>query len=288
MLFIDDSIKKLWVSKQTFLRYYEKVTWEMFSENKTEISNETFLKIKNLLEKNWIYKKWNNKSWTTINSARNNKTSDLTEQEKKEIQEYIQKKFNHKEAQNELTFKENIDGDYTQRDSKFDEWPMIKILKNKNHPFYSIYAKNYPKEIDWHPKWYIEISSNRAFDLTQAKIIARKLYNIVIQYETPKPDNDYKKIIKVKKISSFDKRIEKPYTIRELDIEDEWTIRILKNEIHSFYSVYIKKYTFRFWIRTWYIEVSSSKAFDLEQAEIIANKLYYIATRYKAPSPGIE
>lgn len=255
--------------------------------DKIEIYNyaDNNIKLKNKL----AFNPWEDNDYTYLGEHLKQyykEKSNINKDSSQEDEDFPQKQLMW---QKQLSFKKSIDKNYTKRDAEIeDNWPKITILKNGYHPFYSVYAKNYPKEVDWQAKWYIEISSSRGLDLEQAKTIAGKLYDIVIWYKTPEPNNEWKKVDINKKISLFNKRIDKWYIIREMDIEDEWTIRILKNENHPFYSVYIKKYTFRFWMRTWYIDISSSKALDLAQAEIIVNKLYNIAAWYNAPSSWVE
>lgn len=61
----------------------------------------------------------------------------------------------------------------------------LRILKNKDHPFYSVYAKRYAD------KWYIEISSSKGQNLKQAKSIAEKLCDICLWYNVPEPWKEY-------------------------------------------------------------------------------------------------
>ncbi len=49
---IDDVIKELWVSKQTFSRYFEKVMWKEMTAKVATVSDANLVKIKKLLEKN--------------------------------------------------------------------------------------------------------------------------------------------------------------------------------------------------------------------------------------------
>lgn len=61
---IDDVIKNLWISKQTFSRYYEKVMWKKMTEKTDLVSDPNLYKIQKLLEKNWKIK-WTDK-WKLI------------------------------------------------------------------------------------------------------------------------------------------------------------------------------------------------------------------------------
>lgn len=90
-----------------------------------------------------------------------------------------------------LLFKEVKDKDpnYRNWECKIDEW-MMRILKNTNHPFYSIYIKKYVRE-EWRVVWYIELSSNKAETLLWAKQIAEKMYDIVLWYKVPEPWREY-------------------------------------------------------------------------------------------------
>lgn len=58
---IDDVIKDLWVSKQTFSRYFEKVMWKEMTAKTATVSDANLVKIRKLLEKNWKLK-WPDKS----------------------------------------------------------------------------------------------------------------------------------------------------------------------------------------------------------------------------------
>ena len=58
---IDDVIKELWVSKQTFSRYFEKVMWKEMTAKTATVSDANLVKIKKLLEKNWKI----SNDWTT-------------------------------------------------------------------------------------------------------------------------------------------------------------------------------------------------------------------------------
>ena len=46
---IDDVIKELWVSKQTFSRYFEKVMWKEMTAKTATVSDANLVKIKKLL-----------------------------------------------------------------------------------------------------------------------------------------------------------------------------------------------------------------------------------------------
>lgn len=60
---IDDVIKELWVSKQTFSRYFEKVMWKEMTAKTATVSDANLVKIKKLLEKNWkISNDWKTKA----------------------------------------------------------------------------------------------------------------------------------------------------------------------------------------------------------------------------------
>lgn len=90
-----------------------------------------------------------------------------------------------------LLFKEvkDKDPDYRNWECEIEEW-MIRILKNKNHPFYSTYIKKYVRE-EWRVVWYIELSSNKAETLVWAKQIAEKMHDIVLWYRVPDPWREY-------------------------------------------------------------------------------------------------
>lgn len=77
------------------------------------------------------------------------------------------------------------DPKYQNWECEIDNW-IIRILKNKNHPFYSVYAKRYVEE-NWALRWYMEISSTKATTLWEAKQIAEKMYDIVLWYKVPWP-----------------------------------------------------------------------------------------------------
>jgi len=66
------------------------------------------------------------------------------------------------------------------------EWGIVRILKHKDHPFYSVYARRYVQENDI-AQWYMEISSQKATNLWEAKEIAEKMYDIVLWYKVPWP-----------------------------------------------------------------------------------------------------
>ena len=69
---------------------------------------------------------------------------------------------------------------------------------------------------------------------------------------------------------------------------DDWMIRILKNQYHSFYSVYARRYVKEDDIIQWYMEISSQKATTLAWAKQIADKMYDIVLWYKVPEPWRE
>lgn len=70
---------------------------------------------------------------------------------------------------------------YSMWQTSLNAWWYIRILKAKQHDFYSVYAKLY-KDMG-----YMEISSSKAKTLPQAKQIASKLYDIVLWYNPPEP-----------------------------------------------------------------------------------------------------
>jgi len=80
--------------------------------------------------------------------------------------------------------KERYDKPYTIYETTH-EGVDLRILKNRDHPFYSVYAKRYAD------KWYIEISSSKGQNLKQAKSIAEKLCDIALWYNVPEPWKEY-------------------------------------------------------------------------------------------------
>lgn len=120
---IDEVIKNLSVNKNTFSRYYEKVTWKEVTGKTVTVSDANLIKIKKLLEKNW--KLWNSltkkeeaKPATALKSDElmggwflawlwfekkieeiipedddNEIIQDLTEEEEAEVQQYIKNEF---------------------------------------------------------------------------------------------------------------------------------------------------------------------------------------------------
>ena len=66
----------------------------------------------------------------------------------------------------------------------------INIIRNRAGKMYSVYAKAYVN-IGWLDRWYIEISSNYATNLRQAKSIAEKLCDICLWYNPPLPWKEY-------------------------------------------------------------------------------------------------
>lgn len=80
--------------------------------------------------------------------------------------------------------KERYDKPYTIYETTH-EGVDLRILKNIDHPFYSVYAKRYAD------KWYIEISSSKGQNLKQAKSIAEKLCDIALWYNVPEPWKEY-------------------------------------------------------------------------------------------------
>lgn len=119
---ITDVVKDLWINKDTFSRYYEKVMWKEITSKTVTVSDANLVKIKKLLEKNW--KLWNKKdekkdSWSGALKADelmwggflawlwfekkvedaveeddpDEVIEDLTEEEKAEVQEYIEREF---------------------------------------------------------------------------------------------------------------------------------------------------------------------------------------------------
>lgn len=90
-----------------------------------------------------------------------------------------------------LLFKEIKDNDpnYRNWECNLDDG-IVRILKNQNHPFYSVYIKHYSME-NKRIVWYIEISSNKATTLAWAKKVAEKMYDIVLWYKAPEPWREY-------------------------------------------------------------------------------------------------
>lgn len=85
--------------------------------------------------------------------------------------------------------KEKKDNEYLIWEAEY-EWCDVRILKNKNTSFYSVYVKRYAK-IDGYSRWYIEMSSNWWQNLKQAKSIAEKLCDIALWYNPPRPWKEY-------------------------------------------------------------------------------------------------
>ena len=88
-----------------------------------------------------------------------------------------------------LNRKEKKDNDFDIRQAS-DEWVDINIIRNKSWDIYSVYAKRYAK-IDWVSRGYMEISSNYARNLKQAKSVAEKLQDICLWYNPPEPWKEY-------------------------------------------------------------------------------------------------
>ena len=72
---IDDVTKELWVSKQTFSRYFEKVMWKEMTAKTTTVSDANLVKIKKLLEKNWKLKEPGKQSMVNDFLWNNNKST---------------------------------------------------------------------------------------------------------------------------------------------------------------------------------------------------------------------
>lgn len=76
------------------------------------------------------------------------------------------------------------------KDINYQNWEceidggILRILKHKANPFYSVYARRYVKE-NGVTQWYMEISSQKATSLTDAKNVAEKMYDIVLWYKVP-------------------------------------------------------------------------------------------------------
>lgn len=84
---------------------------------------------------------------------------------------------------------ERPDKEYDIRQTTY-EGVDINIIRNKAGKMYSVYAKTYAN-IEWIDRWYIEISSNYATNLAQAKSVAEKLCDIALWYNSPKPWREY-------------------------------------------------------------------------------------------------
>lgn len=80
--------------------------------------------------------------------------------------------------------KQRTENPYTIYETTYKEVDL-RILKNKNHPFFSVYAKRYADG------WYIELSSSKWTNLSQAKSIAEKLCDIALWYKVPEPWKEY-------------------------------------------------------------------------------------------------
>lgn len=80
--------------------------------------------------------------------------------------------------------KERTENPYTIYETTYKE-VNLRILKNKNHPFFSVYVKRYADG------WYIELSSSKWTNLIQAKSIAEKLCDIALWYNAPEPWKEY-------------------------------------------------------------------------------------------------
>lgn len=121
---ISDVIKDLWVAKTTFSRYYEKVIGKEMLAKTVTVSDANLVKIKKLLEKNGKLASWDGKKkdawalksdelmwggflawlWFEKNAEpaveeddENEIIEDLTEEEEKEVQAYIENEFEPKE-----------------------------------------------------------------------------------------------------------------------------------------------------------------------------------------------
>jgi len=125
---ITDVVKDLWVTKATFSRYYEKVMWKDMTAKTATVSDANLVKIKKLLEKNGkLSNKKDDKKdlWSgalksdelmgggflawlwfekTIEEPKeeddpNEIIEDLTEEEKAEVQQYIEREFEPKKEE---------------------------------------------------------------------------------------------------------------------------------------------------------------------------------------------
>jgi len=120
---IDEVVKDLWVNKNTFSRYYEKVIWKEITAKTVTVSDANLIKIKKLLGKNWkLWNWWSKKEESKPSSALKSDElmggwflawlwfekkieeivpeddndeiiEDLTEEEELEVQQYIKNEF---------------------------------------------------------------------------------------------------------------------------------------------------------------------------------------------------
>lgn len=87
-----------------------------------------------------------------------------------------------------IKFKERKDWNYKiyEADVTNERWTTeMRILKNKNHNFFSVFVKRYVTD-DWLSRGYMEVSSNHGTTLPQAKQIAEQLHDIVLWYNPPR------------------------------------------------------------------------------------------------------
>lgn len=81
------------------------------------------------------------------------------------------------------------DPEYKAWEYELEDW-IIRILKHKDHDFFSVYARKFVYE-EWRNRWYIDVMSNKATNLKQAKSIWEKLLDIVLWYKSPEPWKEY-------------------------------------------------------------------------------------------------
>lgn len=63
-----------------------------------------------------------------------------------------------------------------------DNW-MVSIINSKEGKMFSVFVKKFIHE--WWNRWYIELADHTSNNLKDAKQIAKKLYEIALQYNPP-------------------------------------------------------------------------------------------------------
>lgn len=243
--------------------------------NKLEVYNSASnqIKFKNKKGNSWYGNAETLLLETYIENIRDSIRPDIEEEPKKNLDK-------------PLHYEEREDGIYKIWEAKTENNLKITIIKSELNPYgwqspYSVYAKRYDIE-NWKGRWYIEISSDKWFDLSGAKEIADKMKNIALKYVSPSPE----KTNFIKNLpTSLDLKKTKDgrFTIRKTDVDENCKLTIIKDDKDKSYGVYVKMYKKEHWRTKWYIEISSSRWNSFLQAKIIAGKLYNIAMSYEVP-----
>ena len=240
--------------------------------DKLELYNaaDTRAKMKNKKGNSWYDSTENSVLELYIENYRNNTSSEVEEKRPK------------KNPDKPLHYEEREDGIYKLWEANAENL-KVTIMKSRLVPFYSVYVKRYDVK-DWNKTWYIEIASHKWFDLLEAKEIADKMKNIASKYTSP--GSERTNLVKnlptsLKFKETRDNRFW--FTTREMDVDENCKISIIKSDREKPYSAYVKMHKKEHWTTQWYIEVSSHMWTTLSQAKLIVEKLYNLALSYKAP-----